>query len=260
MFCCFELAGNCFSLQKEHDTAIKLFQRAVQIDPSFTYAYNLLGHEYVTTEELDKAMGCFRSAIRLDARHYKAWYGIATVYSKQELFTLAEYHYKRALAINPHSSVILCHVGVVQHARKKTDLALDTLNTAITADPKNPLPKFHRASIYFAAGRHAEALEELEDLKKVVPKESLVYYLIGKIHKKLGNTHLALMYFSWATDLDPKGANNQIKEAFEPALGRLQSDEDNAPSTSANGSNSTILQVERSDSLHALPEDSDDSL
>jgi anaphase-promoting complex subunit 3 len=45
----------------------------LQVDPTFVYAYTLLGHEYVTTEELDKAMSCFRSAVRIDARHYNAW-------------------------------------------------------------------------------------------------------------------------------------------------------------------------------------------
>lgn len=31
----------------------------------------------------------------------------------------------------------------------------------------------------------------------------------------MGNTHLTLMNFSWATDLDPRGANNQIKGAID---------------------------------------------
>ena len=62
--------ANCFSLQKEHETAIKFLQRAVQIDPNFFYAYTLLGHEYLATEELDKAMSCFRNAIRVNNRDY----------------------------------------------------------------------------------------------------------------------------------------------------------------------------------------------
>ena len=49
--------------------AIRFFQRAIQIDPYFTYAYTLLGHEYVMTEELDKAIACFRNAVRLDTRY-----------------------------------------------------------------------------------------------------------------------------------------------------------------------------------------------
>ncbi|XP_063244929.1 cell division cycle protein 27 homolog isoform X2 [Bacillus rossius redtenbacheri] len=221
-------AGNCFSLQKEHDSAIKFFQRAVQVDPLFVYAYTLLGHEFVTTEELDKAMSCFRSAIRIDSRHYNAIYGIGTIYSKQERYKLAEVYFRKALAINSQSSVLLCHVGVVQHALQKTDAALQTLNLAISKDPANPLCKFHRASIYFAVGRHVDALKELEELKEMVPRESLVYYLTGRVHKKLGNTHLALMHFSWATDLDPKGANSQIKEGIDPALTRSQVEDDSS--------------------------------
>lgn len=174
------VSGNCFSLHKEHDTAIKFFQRAVQVDPNFPYAYTLLGHEYITTEELDKAMSCFRNAIRLDSRHYNAWFGIGTIYSKQERYHLAEMNYAKALSINSKSSVILCHIGVVQHALKETEKALATFNTAVASNPKSPLCKFHRGSIYFALGRHAEALKELEELKQIVPKESLVYYLIGK--------------------------------------------------------------------------------
>lgn len=45
----------------------------LQIDPWFAYAYTLLGHEFVSTEELDNAMACFRSAIRVSPRHYNAW-------------------------------------------------------------------------------------------------------------------------------------------------------------------------------------------
>ena len=65
--------GNCFSSQKEHEAAISYLQRAVQVDPEFAYSYRLLGQEYVLTEELEKAMSCFRNAVRVDPRHYGAW-------------------------------------------------------------------------------------------------------------------------------------------------------------------------------------------
>lgn len=209
------VAGNCFSLHKEHETAIQFFQRAVQCDPEFPYSYTLLGHELVMTEELDKALSCFRTAILKDSRHYNAWFGIGTIFSKQERYQLAEIHYRRALKINPKSSVIMVHIGAMQFLLQKTEQALQTLNAAIILDPKNPLCKFQRGSLYFSMGRHHEALKELEELKQIVPRESVVYYLIGKIHKKLGNVDSALMHFSWASDLDPKGANNQIKDAFD---------------------------------------------
>jgi tetratricopeptide (TPR) repeat protein len=65
--------GNCFSLQKEHETAIKFFQRALQIDPTFTYAYTLCGHEYFANEDFDKSLLLHRQATSHDKRHYNAW-------------------------------------------------------------------------------------------------------------------------------------------------------------------------------------------
>ena len=63
----------------------------------------------------------------------------------------------------------------------KKDEALATLNKAIALEPNNPLCKFHRASALAAANRHTEALTELDELKELVPKESFVFYLAGKV-------------------------------------------------------------------------------
>lgn len=35
------------------------------------------------------------------------------IYYKQEKFNLAEVHFRKALSINPSSSVLYCHIGVV---------------------------------------------------------------------------------------------------------------------------------------------------
>jgi len=44
--------------------------------------------------------------------------------------------------------------GQVQHALKRSDEALSTLDRAITIDGRNPLCKFHRATVLFATDRH----------------------------------------------------------------------------------------------------------
>jgi anaphase-promoting complex subunit 3 len=76
--------GNCFSLQKEHETAIKFFQRALQIDPNFTYAYTLCGHEYYANEDFDKSLMLHRNAIAHDKRHYNAWCALVSTWSLVE--------------------------------------------------------------------------------------------------------------------------------------------------------------------------------
>ncbi len=122
------------------------------------------------------------------------------------------------------------------------------MDIALLRAPQNPLCKFERASILFSIERFDEALVELNQLKVLVPKESPVYFLMGKVrattfdpigknlsdnqfktiqfqvHNKLNNTHLALMHFSWAMDLDPKGANSQIKDALDRSMNKAAQD------------------------------------
>ncbi|KAI2797719.1 anaphase-promoting complex subunit cdc27 [Blomia tropicalis] len=213
------VAGNCFSLQKEHEVSIKFLKRAIQVCPDFCYAYTLLGHELVSADELDNAKSCFRNATRIDPRHYNAWYGIGMIYYKQEKYENAYDNYKRALKIAPCNPLLLLNLGIVCHHMKKSDQALRLLDKALKLDPTNSLVKFHRASINFALEKYPIAMEELEELKKIVPKESMVYFVIGKIHKQNNDTHLALMNFTWAMELDPKGASTQIRELIDRHYG-----------------------------------------
>ena len=120
------VVGNCFSLQREPEVALKFFLRALQvinertlisrrtilylrvdfcillvvlivdqitfivkrlllyfyyslsiifyqIDPCFTYAHTLYGHELANNEDLDKAVQSFRHSLLHDDRHYNAW-------------------------------------------------------------------------------------------------------------------------------------------------------------------------------------------
>lgn len=216
--------GNSFSLQKEHDLAIKFFQRGLQIDPNFTYAYTLCGHEYVSNEDFEKAIVSYRHAIRTDSRHYNAWYGLATIYHRQEKFELAEYHFRRAITINPRSSVLYCYLGTVLHARHKYEDALDALQRASDLEPVNPQAKFQRALVLKTMSCYEAALEELKAVRDFAPSESSVHFLMGKIYKQLGNIEKAMMHFTTALDLDPKGSN-PIKLAIDK-LDQYDGDED----------------------------------
>jgi anaphase-promoting complex subunit 3 len=81
--------GNVFSRLEDHANALKCFNRAVQVDEARcasdagrggirlgsegVYAHTLAGHECVTLEEWEQALGYYREALRKDRRHYNAW-------------------------------------------------------------------------------------------------------------------------------------------------------------------------------------------
>ena len=112
-----------------------------QVDASFTYAHTLCGHEYANNEDLEKAVQSFRLSLLHDDRHYNAWYGLGSIFYRQEKYEMAEYHFRRALNINAASSVLRCYLSMSLHAQSnegKSIEALDVLAQACKVDPKNP--------------------------------------------------------------------------------------------------------------------------
>lgn len=146
------------------------------------------------------------------------------VYLKQERFTLAEFHFTKATNIFRTNPDLICHLAVVRALpslgiTQKYYLFFPRLNTnVINLTVHWPYSMMHSKSIlkmHFAnftsksinaeirwalsassprAGlllhleRYQEALVELEELRQIAPKESLVYYLLSKVSDRREST------------------------------------------------------------------------
>ncbi|KAF8031265.1 hypothetical protein BT93_D0458 [Corymbia citriodora subsp. variegata] len=208
--------GNCYSLQRDPETALKNFQRAVQLDSKFAYAHTLCGHEYVSLEDFENGIKSYHTALGINARHYNAWYGLGMVYLRQEKYKFSEHHFRMAFKINPCSSVIMSYLGTALHALKRSEEALMIMEKAILADRKNPLPVYQKANILMSLEKLDKALEVLEELKEYAPRESSVYALMGKIYKSRNMHSQAMLHFGLALDLKPSATDvATIKAAIE---------------------------------------------
>ncbi|KAI0670581.1 protein prenylyltransferase [Trametes maxima] len=195
--------GNCFSLQKEKAQALTCFRRAAQLDPTCAYAYTLSGHESID-EDVNKAINFFQSALRADARHYNAWYGLGTCYMRMSRLSLADYHFQKASQIHPQNAVLLGCVGMVQERYGKYGAALETFNRAIGVSPENALVRYHRAKILIAMKMYTEALEDLQYLRDTSPEESNVLFQLAKLYRLLGDETKFTQLLAEVRDVAPK--------------------------------------------------------
>ncbi|KIW99188.1 uncharacterized protein Z519_00851 [Cladophialophora bantiana CBS 173.52] len=206
--------GNSFSLQREHEQALKCFKRSTQLDSQFAYGFTLQGHEYVANEEFEKALEAYRAAIAADGRHYNAWYGLGKVYEKMGKWNIAEQHYRTAAKINPTNAVLICCIGLVLEKQKHHEDALLMYTRACSLAPQSALSRFKKARCLMSLGRPREALAELMILRDVVPDEANVWFLMGRLYKTLRDKANAVRAFTMALNLDPKAAQF-IKDAME---------------------------------------------
>jgi anaphase-promoting complex subunit 3 len=126
------VVGNSLSLQKHHEAAIEAFERAIQLDHRFAYAYSLLGHELSGLNHMSRALESFRQALIHSPNDYRALYGQGQVLYKSEEFFNAKAVLKKAVQINPRNTVLLCLLAVVEHAMNNHDEVCELKKVFIT--------------------------------------------------------------------------------------------------------------------------------
>lgn len=205
--------GNTFSLQKERSQALTCFRRAQQLDPTCAYAFTLAGHEFID-EDLDKAILSFQMALRADARHYNAWYGLGTCYLRKSKIRMAEYHYRKAAEIHPNNAVLLGCVGMAVERRGDREGALALFNEAVELSPENALVRYRRAKMLISMRRYEGAVRDLEYLRDSSPEESNVIFQLARAYRLIGDQVKSAQMLAIARDVSPKSAK-KIQKLME---------------------------------------------
>mmetsp|Transcript_33196 Transcript_33196/g.75113 ORF Transcript_33196/g.75113 Transcript_33196/m.75113 type:complete len:862 (+) Transcript_33196:92-2677(+) len=261
------VVGNCFSLQKEHDVAIKFFKRAIQVDPSYTYAYTLCGHEFVANEKFDKAIPMYEQALSVDTRHYNAWWGLGNIYHRQEEHENARYHFLKAMEINKTNSVLRCYLGMVLDSLNSPLMALENFDRASQGEPQNGMAYFQKACVLMTLERFDEALADLKKVRCLAPKEACVHFQLGKVYMKLQRDKKALLHFNIAMDLNRDSKDYHtikthieqlhirgVKEADTDVTGkRSQGRIHSSSSSNAGDDRDRSVGIDRIESHHFFP-------
>ncbi|PIA16916.1 TPR-like protein [Coemansia reversa NRRL 1564] len=225
-------AANSFSLDGDHRAAQRSLTRAVQLhrgavprDASgaatgLATAHALLGHESAALDEAARAQQAFRTALRIDERHYSAWYGLGLGYLRQGKPDLAEYHFARAVALNSQNPLLLQSAGAVHELRGDYARALHVYErvggmlTAPRAHPATSLVAFKRARVLVVLERFGEAAAVLEPLLQLCPREFNVPFLLGQTYTRLRRYREAAACLARALDIAPEHAQS-VREAFD---------------------------------------------
>jgi anaphase-promoting complex subunit 3 len=216
-------AGNCFSLLKEHDAALRFFQRAIAVAPAFAYAHTLCGHEHVAVDDMDAAAACFRTALLHDPRHYQAWYGLGMIFYRTQRLPLADFHFGEALRLAPDNSALHTYRGMVASKQRDWERALEYLERALQCNPRNVLARSQQAQVFIGQGRLDEGLAMVEQMLDASPREAFLHFLKASACAKRGDREAALAHYAVAMDLDSKNGpliKTRIERIFNnPLLG-----------------------------------------
>jgi anaphase-promoting complex subunit 8 len=104
--------GNYYSLRGLHERAVASFRRALRLSAGGCLgAWTLMGHEYVEMRNAPAAVACYRRAVELSPRDYRAWYGLGQTYELLGAPRHAAAYYRRAAALRPGDARMWCALG-----------------------------------------------------------------------------------------------------------------------------------------------------
>ena len=103
---------------------------------------------------------------------------------------------------------------VIQKNPERLEEALILFENAERLAPKQPIYTFRKAHTLTLLGRYEEGLKNLKTLVGHHVAECNVHYLMGRIHKMLGNKSEAIKCFTFAQDRLSSKSSNMIKEAI----------------------------------------------
>ncbi|KAK3679737.1 Anaphase-promoting complex subunit 8 [Recurvomyces mirabilis] len=125
------ILGNYYGLISEHEKAVLLFRRALNLDRNFQAAWTLMGHEYIELKNTQAAIESYRRAVDTNRKDYRAWYGLGQGYEMLECYSYSLFYYQRAAALYPGDPKMWAAVGNAYSKCNKAANAIQAYKRAL---------------------------------------------------------------------------------------------------------------------------------
>ncbi|HEV2302388.1 MAG TPA: tetratricopeptide repeat protein [Stellaceae bacterium] len=153
--------------------AIELARRALQVanDDPMVLAESARVLAYFDNEEIDAAIGLVERAVALNPSYARGWYwnGWIRLYAGDP--ELATAHFETSLRLNPRptTQAFMTSIGVAYFFCGRYEEAVDALLAGLQVAPFWPTTYRFLAASWEMLGRHAEARQIVDRLRKLTP-------------------------------------------------------------------------------------------
>lgn len=189
--------GEILLSKKEYNAAIPLFNKALDITPSYfdayiskSKAYNLMGDIKEAYKILDNAIATFPSSAEL-------FLARGLLNNSREKYSKALDDFNKALKINEHlnSFSVYYNRGIAFSNLQEYDSALDDFNKAAEIEPNNANAFYSRGLANYQLGNYDTAVKDFVRSDQLNPNNPVTYYNLGMAYYKLDDMDDACVYF-----------------------------------------------------------------
>lgn len=195
--------ANIFSKKDDHQQAIDVLKKALELTDDVVDLYSLIGMEYLFLDEFEKAKECFIKCLEEDIEDYSALYNVIYCFDFLNQSEEAIDYLNIFLDKNPYCEVAWHQLGKQYYNLKNYKKALAAYDFAIISDDTFVGAYLERGKVLEKLKRFNEAIENYTITLELDDPTSFALLRIGSCHEKLKNDELAVQYYYKTVHEDP---------------------------------------------------------
>ena len=195
--------ANIYSKKDNHEAAIILLKRALELAQGSIDIYSLLGMEYLFMDDFEMAKQNFMKCVDIDQQDYSSLYNVVYCFEFLEDYEGAIHYLNEYLERNPYCQVAWHQLGKQYFTEQMFQEALAAFDFAIISDDTFIGAYFEKGKVLEKMGKYEEAIENYETTIKIEDPTSHAYLRMGKCYEHLNNDDLAKYYYYQTVHEDP---------------------------------------------------------
>lgn len=195
--------ANILSKKDEHQQAIDVLKKALNLTDDVVDLYSLIGMEYLFLDQFEDAKIYFMKCLETDLEDYSALYNIIYCFEFLNQNKDAIEYLNMFLDKNPYCEVAWHQLGKQYFSLKKYNKALTSFDFAIISDDTFVGAYLERGKVLEKLKRYEEAIENYTITLKLDDPTSFALLRIGNCYERLNNNELALQYYDRTVHEDP---------------------------------------------------------
>ena len=198
----FLTAGWASSLKER----IRLYDRAIKLDPTYAWAYHNRGFVYYKLGEYLLAIQNYDKALELNPALAMGYLNRGNVYVKKREYARAVRNFDAAIRLNPDFAQAYCNRGICRIHLGKDAKAAEDLNASLRLNPNSAIAHAALGSIHEFKLNVTEAKKHYDRAIELNPKYAWAYRHRGSLQFYFRDIPAAIRDYGKAIELEPGNA------------------------------------------------------
>ena len=203
----FNISGSFYQSNGQLDLAVKKFEQALTLKPSYAEAHYNLGVTLRGLGQIEEAIKSYKNALTNKKVFPNAHYNLGNAYSSLKQFDTAIKHFESAIIFNPKHAQAYNNLGLANKQLGKHFEAGKNFDNALIINPNYADAANHRGSIFQNGGDLKNAIKYYQRSLAIDPNLADAYNNMGLAEVELNKTDNAIKSFENAISIDPSFAN-----------------------------------------------------